>query len=104
MKQFFLTAILVFVAWIGPSNQAEAGPKAYTLTVPAEAPEGVLLDLEPGRWKAEIAGGAVTLWYPIYSCLVTFTFKRPLLSLWSKSLTQKRTLDGSSKLKESDVP
>ena len=36
-----------------------------TITVPAESPEGVTVDLEKGEYVVEIAGGAITLFYPI---------------------------------------
>lgn len=35
------------------------------ITVPAEDPEGVTVDLEKGRYLVEIAGGAIALFYPI---------------------------------------
>lgn len=37
-----------------------------TLTVPAEAPQGVSLSLSAGAYIAEIAGGAVSLFFPIH--------------------------------------
>jgi len=35
------------------------------ITVPAEDPAGVMLELEEGEYIAEIAGGAISLFYPI---------------------------------------
>ena len=35
------------------------------ITVPAESPQGVTLDLEKGEYSVEIAGGAIALCYPI---------------------------------------
>ena len=35
------------------------------ITVPAERPEGVTVDLEKGEYIVEIAGGAIALFYPI---------------------------------------
>ena len=37
-----------------------------TLTIPAEKSEGVVVKLSAGNYKAEIAGGAVALFYPIH--------------------------------------
>jgi len=36
-----------------------------TVTVPAESPEGVTVDLEKGQYVVEIEGGAISLFYPI---------------------------------------
>lgn len=35
------------------------------ITVPAESPQGVTVDLEKGKYLVEIAGGAISLFYPI---------------------------------------
>ena len=35
------------------------------INVPAEKPEGILLDLEPGNYEAILKGGGITLFYPI---------------------------------------
>ena len=35
------------------------------ITIPAESPQGVTLDLEQGEYIVEIVGGAVALFYPI---------------------------------------
>jgi len=35
------------------------------ITVPAESPQGITLDLEKGEYIVEIAGGAIALFYPI---------------------------------------
>jgi len=36
-----------------------------TITIPAENPEGITVDLEKGQYIAEIEGGAIALFYPI---------------------------------------
>ncbi len=36
-----------------------------TITIPAEDPEGVTVDLEKGQYIVEIEGGAIVLFYPI---------------------------------------
>lgn len=36
-----------------------------TITVPAESPQGVTVDLKKGEYIVEIAGGAMALFYPI---------------------------------------
>lgn len=35
------------------------------ITVPAESPQGVELDLKKGEYTVKIEGGAITLFYPI---------------------------------------
>ena len=37
-----------------------------TVTIPSEKKEGIVLTLPAGNYKAEIAGGAVALFYPIH--------------------------------------
>ena len=36
-----------------------------TITVPAENPDGVVIDLEKGEYTVTITGGAIALFYPI---------------------------------------
>lgn len=43
-----------------------AGALEEELTIPAEDPKGVTLKLPKGRYRAEIAGGAITLFFPIH--------------------------------------
>lgn len=37
-----------------------------TITIPAEKPEGVVLELPAGEYTAEISGGAICLFFPIH--------------------------------------
>jgi hypothetical protein len=57
-----LFAVLLFSALM------QTGVYAYeeTITVAAEKSEGVALDLAAGTYRAEVAGGAVALFFPIH--------------------------------------
>lgn len=65
-KMFGICCIFCSMIWGELSFAAFASPEEYLLTIPAEVPGGIEVELEEGHWRAEVAGGAVTLWYPFH--------------------------------------
>lgn len=59
-KMFFV--ILLF----GALMQATGYAYEETITVAAEKPEGIVLNLPAGTYRAEVDGGAVALFFPIH--------------------------------------
>ncbi len=53
--------ILGFLVFLAPAIFAFE----QTITIPAESPQGVVLDLKKGDYIVKIEGGAITLSYPI---------------------------------------
>ena len=61
---FFRVVMVGFFIWLTFSaNVSFALEKS--IIIPAEDPQGVVVDLEPGEYTAKIAGGAIAICYPI---------------------------------------
>ena len=63
IKKFILPIFIVFLCTIFSAPNLFAFEE--TITIPAESPQGVTLDLKKGEYLVKIEGGAITLFYPI---------------------------------------
>lgn len=63
IKKFTLLTFIVFLYAVFSAPYLFAFEE--TITIPAENPQGVTLDLKKGEYIVKIEGGAMTLFYPI---------------------------------------
>lgn len=65
MKKISKICLILGVVLIFSASTSLAFEETKTITIPAESPEGVTVDLEKGEYVVEFEAGAISLFYPI---------------------------------------